>query len=756
MKKVLAVVLALLIVFAWVVTLVGVGPVDSETGKRTVGPIQNEIKLGLDLSGGVYVVMEAQTDKTGKKLEELMKQTQAVIEERVNKMGLSEPVVTIEGEKRIRVELPGAENSDEAIETVGKTAQLQFLLADGSPVLDGGQVKSSSVSTDEQTGGYVVALEFDSEGTKAFAKATETTVAGGVTPMEEGINPQSILIMLDGDVISDPVADNEVIDSGKCQIEGSFTEEEAMELSLLISAGSLPVDLKEVETSQVGASLGLDALKMSVIAGGIGILLIFILMISMYKALGLIANMALLLYIPAMLWVLVLFNAVLTLPGIAGIILSIGMAVDANVIIFARIKEEVINGKSIRVAVQSGFKRAMTTIIDSQITTIIAGIVLYQFGTGPVKGFAFTLMIGIVLSIITAVLLTHLYVSILADSRKFGTNKMIGVKADNTASIGFKKEFNFIKHRKIYYIVTVAILIVGLGTGLIRGFNMGIDFTGGTMIQLNMGKNVSVSEVKKILSNNDIDDADVVHYDDNKGIMIKTTKALNKDNRATLLDDFYKTFDIDEKAVESFEQFGPSIGDMLKQNATKAVLIAALGMLIYIIIRFEWKFGVASIVGVGHDVLIMIAFYGLFNFTINNPFIAGLLTVVGYSINDTIVIFDRIRENLNIMKKNNLETLVDKSINQTLVRSLTTSITTVLVLVPLAILGGDSIRQFTIPLIVGVSAGAASSIFICSPIYYQLSMMMNKPKYSGKGKGSKTSKKSKKKDNKQKGDGAVV
>lgn len=745
-KKILAVLIIVVMIFGWVISLTDVWGIPS---------LKDEIKLGLDLSGGVYVVMEAETDKTGEELKEIMNQTQAVIEERVNKMGLSEPIVTIEGENRIRVELPGADNPDDAIETIGTTAQLQFLLADGSYVLGGGQVEKSGVQQDQESGGYAVTLKFDKEGAEAFAQATATTVAGGVTPTIEGVDPQSIVITLDEDIISFPVADKEVISNGEAIITGGFSEEEAMDLSMLINAGALPVNLIEVESSQVGATLGLDALKMSVIAGAIGIALVFILMIAMYRALGFIANIALLIYIPAILWILVAFNAVLTLPGIAGIILSIGMAVDANVIIFARIKEEVSNGKSIRVAVSSGFKRAMTTVIDSQITTIIAGVVLYQFGTGPVKGFAFTLMLGILLSIITAVLITHLYVSFIAESRRFGTKKMIGIKEDNSQSLELKREFSFIKHRKIYYIITVVILVIGLGTGIIRGFNMGIDFTGGTKIQVDMGKEVSVAQIDKVLKENNISNSDVVHYTptdgkENEGIMIKTTEALDKDERAALLDDMYNEFDIEEGAVESFEQFGPSIGDMLQKNAIKAVLIAALGMLIYIIIRFKWMFGVASIIGVLHDVLIMIAFYGLFHVTINNPFIAGLLTVVGYSINDTIVVFDRIRENNNIMRKSNLETLVDKSINQTLVRSLTTSITTILVLIPLAVLGGESIRQFAVPLIVGVTAGAASSIFICSPIYYQLCMLMDKPKYKGK-----TKSKPKKKIDK-KGDGAVV
>lgn len=753
MKKALAILIVLVMIFGWVITL---------TDFAGIGPIKDRIKLGLDLSGGVYVVMEAQTDAKDKELQDLMNQTQAVIENRVNQMGLSEPVVTIEGGNKIRVEMPGVDDPQEAVNTIGKTAQLQFLMADGTPVLDGSNVKKSSVQTDSQDGGYAVTLKFDSEGADAFYKATSLAASGGVTSKIQGAPNDSIVIMLDDEVISAPSA-HEGIEGGEAIITGGFTEDEAMELSLLISAGSLPVNLVEVETSQVGATLGLDALQNSIMAGAIGVVAIFILMLVMYRALGFIANVALLIYIPVVLWILVLFGAVLTLPGIAGIILSIGMAVDANVIIFARIKEEVRNGKSIRVAVHSGFKRAMATVIDSHVTTIIAGIVLYMFGTGPVKGFAFTLIIGIIVSLVTAVLITHLYVILLAESKRFSTNRMIGVNTKIQTESGMKHEFHYIKHRKIYYIVTIVIIVVGLGVGFIKGFNMGIDFTGGTRIELDMGKKVSAADVNKVLEENGIDGAEIINYGEgNKNISIKTTESINTNERTALMDDMKKEFGITDKSLLSFEQFGPSVGELLTQNALKAIAFAAVGMLIYIIIRFEWKFGVSAIIGTAHDVLIMLAFYGLFSFTINNPFIAGLLTVVGYSINDTIVIFDRIRENLKIKRKKELEPLIDLSINQTLIRSLTTSATTILVMIPLIIWGGEAIRQFAIPLLIGIVAGAASSIFICSPIYYELCQLTGKRKYidkpKGKGKGSsKKSKSSRKKEkSKAKGDGAVV
>lgn len=296
------------------------------------------------------------------------------------------------------------------------------------------------------------------------------------------------------------------------------------------------------------------------------------------------------------------------------------------------------------------------------------------------------------------------------------------------------RQFSFIKHRKIFYIVSLCLILLGVGTGFVRGFNFGIDFTGGTMIHLDMGQEVAVSDVNRVLKANGID-ADIVHAgNDNEEVIIKTVQALDTNAREEVLNAFTQEFGINDDSVLQIEQFGPSVGDMLKKNAVKAVALAGIGMLAYIIIRFEWKFGVAAILTVMHDVLIMISFYGLFRITVNNPFIAAVLTLVGYSINDTIVVFDRIRENLNIMKKNKLEELIDTSINQTLVRSIMTSATTVIAIIPLFILGGETIRSFTLPLIVGIIAGTASSIFISAPMYYELCQAVGGPKYKAKKK----------------------
>ena len=411
MKKFLAIVLAVVIAFGWVISLVGVGSVE---------PLKDQIKLGLDMVGGVSVLMEAQTDLTGEELKAVMNQTQLVIENRVNEMGLSEPVVTIEGENRIRVELPGAEDADSAIKMIGDTAQLNFITADGAVILTGSNVKNANASPYQGDnpylmGTYAINLEFDSEGADLFYEATKKVVSGQIVPLE-GYEKNQIAIILDDQELSAPGV-GEAIPGGKCQITGNFGSKEATNLAALIRGGALPVALKEVETQNVGPSLGMEAAKISVIAGAIGIILIMAIMVVVYRGMGVTANIALLLYVLMVLWTIVGLKGVLTLPGIAGIILSVGMAVDANVIIFARIKEENESGKSVRVSVDNGFKRAMGTIMDSQVTTIIAAVVLYQMGTGSVRGFALTLMIGIVASIFTAVVITQLYLKVFAGSR---------------------------------------------------------------------------------------------------------------------------------------------------------------------------------------------------------------------------------------------------------------------------------------------------------------------------------------------------
>lgn len=717
-KRGLAVLVIIALAFGWFVTLFGIGGVDS---------VKDALKYGLDINGGVYVVMEAQTDATGDELAELMDQTRAVLDNRVNQMGVAESSVTIEGDKRLRVEIPGVDDAEEAIEAIGRTAKLSFILADGTIVVDGSNVKDAQIATDGSY--YKILLEFDSEGAGLFEEGTRKALSGEVTSVIDGVSGNQIAIVLDNEIITHPNVKS-VISGGNCEISGNYSKEEASTTAALIRGGALPVELVEIQSSVQTATIGADALDKSIVAGAIGLGIVFVLMLAFYGMLGLIADIALLLYVVLFLWSMVGMGVVLTLPGIAALILSIGMAVDANVIIFARIKEEIAAGKSIRVAVDAGFKNALTTVLDAQITTLIAAVVLFEVGTTSVKGFALTLMIGIVFSIFTAVVITQLFISLLASSKKFAKNKYFGVNEDGSPKQLLNKTFSFIKHRKVYYIISVSIIVIGLVFMMIGGMNYGIDFTGGTNIQVEMGKQVDISEVEDTLKDYDLDPTIIYAGEGNTQIVIKTIKSLENAERSEIIETLGEKYGVTQDDVLASEQFGPSVGDELKANAVKAVIIAAIGMLIYIIFRFKsWKYGFSAVIGVVHDVLMVIAFYAIFGFTVNNPFIAAILTLVGYSINDTIVIFDRIRENKRIYNKDNNETNIDRSLNQTLNRTIMTSMTTLVVMIPLCIMVSASIREFIIPLMVGVIVGCMSSIFVCSPLYYDLCRNEETTKY---------------------------
>ena len=716
LKAIFAVLLLVIIIVGWYAAIEGLGPVK---------PLKEKMQLGLDIKGGVYVVLEAQdVDKyDSAELRQLMEQSQAVVTKRVDAMGLANPNVTIEGTKRLRIELPGAENAEEAIEQIGKTAQLKFTLADQSFVMDGGNVKDAAMGTDQQKGGYVVNLKFDSEGAKAFEKATTKASQGQVTstyPEGTEVADNSIVILLDDQIISAPTC-KETISGDGCEIYGSFTKEEASNLAALIRGGSLPLEMKEITSSVQTAQIGIDALEKSIMAGIIGICLVFLIMLLAYRLMGLVADIALMLYVLIVLDVMAFFGSVLNLPGIAGIILAIGMAVDSNVIIFSRIREEIVGGKSIRTATEQGFRRALGTVLDSQVTTLIAAVILYQVGTSSVKGFAFTLMLGILVSIFTAVVVTQLYLSLISSSERFAKPGFFGIKADGTPTMAIKRQFSFVRKRKVFYTISICVVVIGLVFAGFRGFNQGIDFSGGTMFQIDMGKQVEEEAIQKVLAKSDIE-ADIVYSgDNNEQAIIRTTTALTNEERAAVVDSLQEEFGFEDSDVLAMELFGPSVGKELTHNAIKAVLLAALGMLIYIRLRFsKWKFGAAALVGLIHDVLWVLTFYAVFRVTINNPFIAAILTVVGYSINDTIVTFDRIRENNRFMRKGGLVEIVDKSVNQTLVRSIMTSLTTIAVMIPLLVMAGPSLREFVLPLMVGIIVGCYSSIFICSPVYYDM------------------------------------
>ena len=394
-----------------------------------------------------------------------------------------------------------------------------------------------------------------------------------------------------------------------------------------------------------------------------------------------------------------------------------------------------------------GYKAALGTVVDSQTTTLVAAFVLYLFGTTSVKGFALTLMIGTVMSVITAVFITQLFVNLMAESKTFGTNSMFGTKEDGSPKVKLGSfNIKFIENRRKFYAVSLAVIIVGLGFMAFRGLNYGIDFTGGTMMQIELGKEASIDEVKETIADFDLNPTIVYASDNNSQIIIRTIKDLKSAERQEVVDKLQEKYGFDDSDVLASEVFGPTVGKDLRNNAIKSILIAAACMLIYIRFRFkDWKYGLAAVAGLAHDVLVALSIYAIFRITINNPFIAGILTVVGYSINDTIVVFDRIRENTKFFKRKQSVELIDTSINQTLSRSLMTSLTTFVVMVPLFIMASSELRSFLIPLIIGVFVGTYSSIFLCSPIFYELTKKDGISKYEdNKAKADKARKKANK------------
>jgi SecD/SecF fusion protein len=708
-------------------------------GSKDVGitSIEESMKLGLDIQGGVRLEYEAQTDLEGDALKRELDGTRAVMLTRIDSKGLMEPSLTINyDKKRILVEMPGVSDVSEAAAFIGTTAKLTFykvaeafvmdqevyeaidagtLLVsdlDATEIMDGGSIKDASsrfLSIPGDYIGHVVDLSFNSNGRKVFEETTKEFVK-----RDNGFG--HIAIAVDNKVISAPRAAQVITDDP--YISG-MSQEEAQNLALQIKSGALPLELKEVRSSLIGPTLGQDALESSVQAGLIGLILVILFMVIYYRVPGIIASVALILYTTIILFAMVGLQATLTLPGVLGIVLSLGMAVDANVVIFERLKEELKNGKTVRAAIKYGFKRAMKTIMDANITTLIAAVVLYSFGEGPIKGFATTLAIGIVVSILTAVFFTRTLL-VLVDGLGLVKNKhAFGSLKDRPI-----KDIKLLNHFKVWFAVSGAIIAIGFGAFVINsGFNLGIDFQGGTSLQYDLNQSYEIDDVKTALEGVTVDGEalDAIYIKTGIGetkeeeIIIRTKQSLSADIRQDIENRLNEAFsNIDFRYVE---QFSPSIGDEIKARAVIAILIAAVGMLIYITFRFELIFGLASIVALAHDVLILLAVYAVFRIPVNSAFIAAILTVVGYSINDTIVVFDRIRENVKFEKRPNYFELANRSLGQTIIRSINTSLTTLFVIGALYFLGVDSIKDLAFPLLAGILAGTYSSIFIASPTW---------------------------------------
>lgn len=614
-----------------------------------------------------------------------------------------------------------SESKAEAADTDGKKDEIESAIPGFNKVVDGNDVVTADVRTQQDSYGnneYVVRLQFTSEGAKKFAEATERNIG------------KPIYIIYDGQIISYPNV-NDAITNGEAIITGNFTYESANSLATTIRLGKLKVELEDVHSTVVGAKLGEDALSTSLVAGAIGVGLVIIFMIVMYLIPGLASGIALLLYLAMMLCFLNALDVTLTLPGIAGIILSLGMAVDANVIIFTRIREEITAGHSVRTAINMGFKKAASAIIDGNVTTLIAAAVLYIMGTGPIKGFATTLALGIVLSMFTAMVITRIVMNGFF---------ALGIRAEKFYGRQKKaKVFNFTGRKAIFF----AISIVAIGAGIIAMsvngatgkhiLNYSLDFTGGTSMTIPFNEYVDTkgeggNELRALITEKGgTTDIQLQNVQDSNEVIAKTP-VLDKEKRADVKGAIAEKYGIDENSIAE-ESISAVVSDEMQRDAVLAVVIAGIFMLIYIWIRFkDVKFGASAVIALLHDVLVVLTVYALVRIPVGNTFIACMLTIVGYSINATIVIFDRIRENRKTMGKEALDVVVNTSISQTISRSINTSLTTFITIFVLYIMGVTAIREFALPLMAGIVCGAYSSICITGALWYMMKKRSEKKK----------------------------
>ncbi|NBH72840.1 protein translocase subunit SecD [Clostridiaceae bacterium] len=674
----------------------------------------DSIKLGLDLAGGVSITYQAVEENPS---DEDMADTVYKLQQRVQNYS-TEAEVYREGSNRINIDIPGVSDANSILQDLGKPGSLIFIDEEGNEILTGDQVATAKVGQIDQNGlrSYVVSLTFTSEGTTRFAEATTNNVG------------KRISIIYDGMVISSPVV-REPITGGQCQIDGMDRYEEANNLASTIRIGSLSLELEELRSNVVGAKLGEEAIATSLKAGAIGFGLVAVFMAIVYLVPGVAAVLALALYVGLILILLAAFEVTLTLPGIAGIILSVGMAVDANVIIFTRIKEELGHGKVVKSAIKTGFSKALSAIVDGNVTTLIAAAVLYFRGSGTVKGFATTLAIGIILSMFTALFVT-----------RFAIYGLFNLGFENPKCYGVKKEgkvIGFLGKKKVCFAISIVMVVAGWAAMFLnnaqtgKALNYGMDFTGGTSTNVTFNENLSLEDissrvvpvVSKITGNADVQTQKVEGTNE---VIIKT-QTLSVDQRQALEDAMVENFGV-EKELITAESISAAVSKEMKQDAVVAVAFATVLMLLYIWFRFkDIRFATSAILALVHDVLVVLTFYAVAKWSVGSTFIACMLTIVGYSINATIVIFDRIRENLAAREpKQQIEEIVNQSITQTFTRSINTSLTTFIMVFVLFLLGVSSIREFALPLMTGIVCGTYSSVCVTGALWYVMTVAKGK------------------------------
>ena len=717
-------------------TLVGITSAHKGSAKN--------IKLGLDLAGGVSITYEATKDNP---TATEMKDTIQMMQQRAEVYSTESSVVQV-GDNRIEIDIPGVADADEVLKSLGKEGSLDFVAEDdmkldkkGNPqytktVCTGKHIKKAEAGTQQnevtKNKEYVVELSFNAKGTKLFADATKAAYP----------TKKKIYIVYDGKVLSDPNVQAEITD-GKAVISGSFdTYDKAEELASMIRIGALPVELKEIQSQVVGAQLGQDAIQTSLLAGAIGFALVVIFMLVFYRLPGLAASIALVFYLVLMLVALNGLNITLTLPGVAGIILNIGMAVDANVIIFTRIKEELAKGKSVQTSIKLGFEKALSAIVDGNVTTLISAFVLFIKGSGTIRCFATTLAIVIILSMFTALYIT-----------KYILQAMYSLGVDDVKYFGVEKprrQIKFVQNRVKFFVIS-GVLIAGCVVCLIVNkatsgniLNYGLDFLGGTTYDIPFGKDTKIDsslkkEVESIFAkNSNSNDIVISEVSGSNELNVKTVE-LTEEQRANVTNELSKKYSIKEKNIQ-IQSISASVSGEMKRDAVLAVIIAAICMLIYIWFRFkDIVFAGSAVLALLHDVIVVLLVYAAAKISVGNTFIACMLTIVGYSINATIVIFDRIRENIGTRSSitdERLSEIVNDSITQTLTRSINTSLTTFFMVFMLAILGVDSVREFAIPLLAGIVCGAYSSVCITGTLWYTI----KKATHNKSGKAAKKAK----------------
>ncbi len=736
----------LIILLVFFLALAGVTYIDFKGIDGKGSQAASDITLGLDLAGGVsityQVVGEEEPDQTD------MSDTIDKLRQRVFEYN-SEALVYQEGSDRISIEIPGVTDANAILEDLGKPGELYFIyqlgadgtenytgayvmneagevevqyellkpiediVADGSVALYGTDVadaRGASMRDDIGNQYFGVDLLMTEEGKEKFTVATTRAAATGET----------LAIYYDGVILSAPTVAQPLTD-GRAQITGKFTYDSAEKLASKIRIGGLKLELEELHSKVVGAQLGSDAIKTSLKAGAIGLAVVCFFMIAIYFISGLAASLALLLYTALVVLLLNGFGMTLTLPGIAGIILSIGMAVDANVIIFARIREELATGKTVKSAVKIGFDKALSAIIDGNVTTLIAAIVLWVLGSGSIRGFAQTLTLGIALSMFTALVVTK-YLLQAFYALGFTSEKWYGVAKE-------KKAFDFLGKKAVFFVISLVLVVCGfvmMGVNKVtdgQTLNYSLDFVGGTSTTVTFNEPMTLEEIEtNVVPKMESIVGSAVQpqpIQDSNEVIFKSN-ALNVEQRSAIEEMLLADFGVETKQIVT-ETISSTISDEMKTDTILAVAIAIVCMLIYIRIRFkDIRFGASSVVALLHDVLVVLAFYAVAKVSVGSTFIACMLTIVGYSINATIVIFDRVRENAAEMKKATLREVINTSITQTLSRSVFTSLTTFVMVAALYVLGVTAIKEFALPLMVGIVCGTYSSICLAGGLYFLL------------------------------------